>query len=108
VLEYPLTIFENSENFIERARSLPQKPRVVFLDLAIKPHDGYAMLKMLREDEHLKDVTVIAMTASVMSYDVETMKKAGFNGLIAKPIRNRLVPDLLRKILEGESIWSTA
>lgn len=108
VLEYPLTIFEHSENFMERVRALPQKPRVIFLDVEIRPHNGYIMIKMLREDDDYKTATVVAVTASVRLADVEAMKKSGFDGLIAKPIRNRLFPDLLRRILEGESIWSTA
>jgi len=52
-----------------------------------------------------KDVPVVAMTAGVMATDVVKLKSAGFNGLIGKPIRKKLFPGQLDKILAGESIW---
>jgi CheY-like chemotaxis protein len=106
VLGYPkLIIFEESANFMERVRALPSIPDVIFLDIQVHPHDGYEMLKMLRSDPAYQNRKIIAMTASVMATDVEALKKAGFNGLIGKPIMRRVFPDLLKQILEGEDVW---
>ena len=100
-----VTVFEDSHHFIERMQALPIVPDVAFLDIQIRPHDGYTMLNMLRAEEAYRKIKVIAMTASVMATDVEALKKAGFNGLIGKPIMRRVFPDLLKRILEGEDVW---
>jgi CheY-like chemotaxis protein len=100
-----LTIFENSEGFLNRVRALPAVPDVIFLDIHIAPHDGYALLDMLRKEPDYRNVPVIAMTAGVMAADVDRLKRAGFNGLIGKPIRKKVFAQQLEKILAGESIW---
>ncbi len=106
VMKLPnFVVFDSSENFLERVRSLPQIPRVVFLDIRVHPHNGYEMLKMLRQDSRYKDVKVIAITATVMPADVALFKQEGFDGLIGKPIRLGMFPDLFNKILHGESVW---
>lgn len=106
VLGYPkLILFEENAHFMEQVRALPSIPDVIFLDIQMRPHDGYEMLKMLRSDPAYQPSKIIAMTASVMATDVEALKKAGFDGLIGKPIMRRVFPDLLKRILEGEDVW---
>lgn len=60
---------------------------------------------MIRADENYKDTTVIAMTANVMSHDVDKLKKAGFNGLIGKPILKENFPQHIERLLAGEPVW---
>jgi two-component system cell cycle response regulator DivK len=100
-----ITFFENSEGFLDRVRALPAVPDVVFLDIHVAPHDGYALLDMLRNEPPYQRVPVIAMTAGVMAADVDRLKRAGFNGLIGKPLRKKMFPEQLEKILAGEPIW---
>lgn len=97
--------FENSRDFLERIRALPAVPTVIFLALQVKPCDGYTMLAALRNDPVYKNATIIALTANVMATDVDKMKAAGFSGLISKPIIHRIFPELLNKILAGETVW---
>ncbi len=100
-----ITIFEHSDGFLDRVRALPAVPDVIFLDIHIAPHDGYALLDMLRKEPAYQNVPVIAMTAGVMAAEVDKLKRAGFNGLIGKPIRKKMFPEQLDKILAGEPIW---
>lgn len=100
-----ITIFEDSQNFMTRMSQLTRKPDVIFVDIQMSPHDGYAVLKMLRDDERYATATIIAMTANVMATDIEKLKKTGFDGLIGKPIDRKLFPELVTKILSGESVW---
>ena len=81
-----ITVFENSENFMQRINDLPCQPDVIFLDVQMAPCDGYEMLAMLRSDPRFANTTIIAMTANVMSYDVDKLRQGGFTGLIGKPI----------------------
>ncbi|MCU0481259.1 MAG: response regulator [Anaerolineae bacterium] len=100
-----LHIFENSADFMTRVHELAPKPTIIFLDIQMRPHDGYEVLSMLRQDFDFAQITVIAMTANVMSHDVEQLRAAGFNGLIGKPIDNTIFPQLVSRILAGEAIW---
>lgn len=100
-----LTIFEDSSDFLNRVRALPVVPDVIFMDIHVAPLDGYALLDMLRREPGYQTVPVIAMTAGVMAADVNKLKQAGFNGLIGKPLRKKVFPEQLDKILAGQSIW---
>lgn len=98
-------IFEDSSDFMARVAALPAVPTVIFLDIQLKPHNGYEMLAMLRTDAAYAACKIIAMTANVMATDVDALKEAGFDGLIGKPLDRHLFPDLLNQILNGEAVW---
>lgn len=100
-----LHIFENSADFMTRIQTLNPKPTLIFLDIQMRPHDGYQVLSMLRQDPDFAHTTIIAMTANVMSSDVDQLKAAGFDGLIGKPIDNTIFPQLVSRIVSGEAIW---
>ncbi len=101
-----VTIFADSADFIERVKNLPYKPDVVFLDIHVPPYDGFQMLSMLRAQPEYQDVRVIALTASVMNEEVQELKQAGFNGGIAKPIDQTIFDTLLKRIINGDEVWS--
>jgi CheY-like chemotaxis protein len=100
-----LTIFEDSSDFLTRIEALNPKPDLIFLDIHVKPHSGFEMLEMVRQVQPLKEVPVVAMTASVMNEEIQQLRVAGFNGCIAKPIDMDTFPDSVRRILNGEAIW---
>ena len=97
--------FDNSENFEDKFLSLPQAPDVVFLDIQIRPHNGYDILPWLRSQPAFQSTKVIALTASVMVQDVARLQEAGFDGLIGKPLAHKVFPRLLEQIMNGEAIW---
>src|SRR4051794_2889116 len=97
-----LTIFENSERFIQRLEALELRPTVIFLDIHMKPLSGFEMLHLLRQHSVFQQTRVIAVTASVMNEEVEMLREVGFDGAIAKPIDQTLFPGLLSRILQGE------
>lgn len=105
VIGADITLLDDNTNFMDKVRDLPAVPDVIFLDIQMRPHDGYEMLKMLRGDSLYREATVIAMTASVMATDVQALRAAGFNGLIGKPILRQVFPSLLKQILTGEPVW---
>jgi CheY-like chemotaxis protein len=99
-------IFENSECFMEHVRELPVKPDLIFLDIHVKPMDGYTMLNSLRADPAYAHQKVIALTASVMNEEIEKLRQAGFDGAIAKPLNVRTFPGLIARIFADEVIWN--
>jgi len=106
VLKLPdITIMDDNSNFMDKVHSLPVVPDIIFLDIQMRPHDGYSMLNMLRADPLYQKSLIIAMTANVMANDVKDLKTAGFNGLIGKPIIGQVFPELMRQILAGQPVW---
>lgn len=100
-----VTIFENSQSFIERLETLSPPPQVILLDIQMRPYDGYEVLEMLRKHPTFQDAIVIALTANVMAHDVEKLKAVGFNGLIGKPIMRDIFPQLITNIIAGDTVW---
>jgi CheY-like chemotaxis protein len=101
-----VTIFENSVNFVQRLEAISPKPELVFLDIHMLPISGFEMLKLLRAHPAFKDTQVVALTASVMNEEVEQLRHAGFDGVIAKPIDQDTFSDTLTRILNRELVWN--
>lgn len=101
-----LHIFDDSHQFMERVAGLPQIPDVIFLDIHLKPYNGFEILSKLRQHPAYSNTCVIAVTASVMNEEVEMLRQSGFNGAMAKPIDQIAFPGLLQRILEGEEVWN--
>jgi len=99
------TIFENSESFLERLRELPMHPAIIMLDIHVPPQNGFQLLSLIRANAEYTDIKVIALTASVMNEEVEKLRNSGFDGAIGKPINLSLFPSLIKRILDGESVW---
>ncbi len=100
-----VTIFENSENFLEKVQTLQPKPDIIFLDIHMTPIDGFAMLKILKQLEWAKHSRIVALTASVMNEEVMMLRQEGFSGCLAKPIDLATFPGIFQQILDGESVW---
>jgi two-component system cell cycle response regulator DivK len=101
-----VAIFEDSTDIMERVAELPAVPDLVLLDIHMQPYDGFQVLEMLRSLDAFRHTTIIALTASVTVADVHSLRLAGFNGLIGKPIKQRFFPDFLGRILAGEEVWT--
>jgi CheY-like chemotaxis protein len=103
-----VTIFPDSLDFMKRVEGLHPQPDLFLLDIHVKPNNGFAMLQMLRNHGRFGQTPVIALTASVMNEEVRTLKLAGFNGVIAKPIDMDIFPELLDRVLKAEKVWGIA
>jgi chemosensory pili system protein ChpA (sensor histidine kinase/response regulator) len=104
-LGHKVFIFQDSSNFMERVEALPIVPDLVFLDIHVAPHDGFTMLQMLREHEVYRNVHTVALTASVMSEEIELLKRSGFDSCLSKPIRMATFSNDIERLLGGEKIW---
>lgn len=100
-----LYVFENTADFMARLQALPLKPTFVLLDIHMAPYTGFEVLTMLRQHPDYQNTIVIALTASVMNEEVALLKQSGFDGVIGKPIQVTSFPDLIQRVLNGESIW---
>lgn len=110
ILEYAfgaeqVVLFEDTANFMERLTDLGFMPSIILLDIHIQPHSGIEILQQIKSDTRFDGIPVIALTASVMNEEIETLKQAGFNGAIAKPVNVETLPSLLQRVINGEIVW---
>ena len=98
-----LHVFTSSDDFMARVRALPEKPFVILLDIHMKPHTGFEVLKMLRTDDDYKESRVIALTASVTVEERKIIKEVGFYGLISKPVMIETFPQVFEKTVQKGS-----
>lgn len=77
------------------------RPDIILMDIAMPGVDGLEATRKLREDETLRSIPVIALTA----YDTGGFRRAaadaGFDGYLAKPVHfdrlHELIQNLLRR-----------
>jgi CheY-like chemotaxis protein len=100
-----LFLFDTSQDFMPRLLALPRHPDLILLDIHMRPQDGFALLGEIRRDPvHCLD-RVVAVTASVMNEEISRLRTSGFDGVLGKPLTMSEFPSLIRRILDGETIW---
>jgi two-component system, cell cycle response regulator DivK len=90
---YDVAVYGDAESGL--AAMLAAPPALVLMDIRLPGMDGFAALVALRADAAMRDVPVIAVTASVMLGEREKIMDAGFTGYHPKPIQ---IPLLLKEI----------
>lgn len=80
---YQVTICNNGRGGIDTAREIG--PDVILIDVMMPDTDGPAALRILQQDNKLRDIPVIFMTARVHKSEVEEYIKMGAVGVISKP-----------------------
>ncbi len=71
------------------------KPDVIFMDLVMNVMDGFEATRRLRTLPELKDIVVIAISASVFDFDRQQSREVGCDDFLPKPIREA---ELLEKL----------
>jgi len=101
-----LTTFENSDDFLQRISHVEPEPDLFLIDIHVKPLNGFEMLSLLRLHERYQHKMIVALTASVMNEEITRLKEAGFDGMLAKPLKFHEFPSLIERILNGEHLWT--
>lgn len=73
---------------------------IVLMDMMMPDVDGYQALKIIKEDEQLKQIPVIAVTAQAMIGDKEKCLQAGAVAYISKPVDVDLLITMLNNFLK--------
>ncbi len=78
------------------------KPNLIFMDIALPIMDGITAFLKIRKDVSLQHIPIIALTASAMTTDRETILAYGFDAYLAKPIDEKLFFKTINEILYGK------
>lgn len=77
-------------------------PNLILMDIALPGINGVEAFKVIRGISKLDHIPVIALTASIMSYDRETILSYGFDAFIPKPIDEKEFIETINVILYGK------
>jgi PAS domain S-box-containing protein len=77
------------------------KPNLILMDIALPEMDGIEAFKTIRNDAELEHIPVIALTASAMTLDRETILSHGFDAYIPKPIDEKVFFETINEVLFG-------
>jgi len=74
-------------------------PDLILMDIQLPEISGLEVTKMIKADDNLKDIPVIAVTAFAMKGDEEKIREGGCEGYIAKPISVPIFLETVNKFL---------
>ena len=89
----------NGIEALELARA--HRPDLILMDIQLPEVSGLEVTKWLKEDDDLKAIPVIAVTASVMQQDRKLITEAGFDAYIGKPINLKEFLQAVREMIEA-------
>jgi two-component system cell cycle response regulator DivK len=75
------------------------KPNLILMDIQLPEVSGLEVTKWIKEDEELKSIPVIAVTAFAMKGDEEKIREGGCEAYIAKPISVTNFIEVIEKVL---------
>lgn len=70
--------------------ALLHQPSLILMDIALPLMNGIETLKEMRKSEFLRDIPIVAVSASAMKGDREHFISCGFNDYISKPIDHQI------------------
>ena len=89
----------DSREALDAARKF--KPDLVITDIQLPYVTGIELMELLRADEELKDVPIMAVTAYSAAGDDERIRAAGAQAYVSKPISVMRFAETVDQLLEG-------
>lgn len=89
---------KNGYDVLDLARE--NKPDLIIMDIQLPEVSGLEVTKWLKDDEDLKTIPVIAVTAFAMKGDEEKIREGGCEDYISKPISVTHFISIIKKHLD--------
>ncbi len=83
---------------LELARS--ERPDLILMDIQLPEVSGLEVTKWLKEDDSLRSIPVVAVTAFAMKGDEEKIRQGGCEAYIAKPISVAQFMETVQRFLD--------
>ena len=83
------------------------RPDVILMDIQLPEVSGLEVTKWLKDDDALRDIPVIAVTAFAMKGDEDRIRSGGCEAYISKPISVASFLDTVRRFAGGVSAVAT-
>ena len=90
----------NGVEALELARE--HRPDLILMDIQLPEVSGLEVTKWLKEDDELREIPVVAVTAFAMKGDEERIREGGCEAYISKPISVMMFLDTVKQFI-GEA-----
>ena len=97
--EQGFIVFEAENGRVAVETATREKPDVILMDLTLPLMDGFEATKLIRQNEQLKNVPVIAVTAHQEDGFRSDAKASGFDAYVTKPIDMNWLKELIAGLL---------
>ena len=94
---YSILQANNGHDALRLARE--EKPDLILMDIQLPEISGLEVTRMIKEDEEMKSIPIVAVTAFAMKGDAEKFKQGGCEAYIAKPISVASFIETVRKFV---------
>ena len=84
------------------AKSAEEMPDLILMDIQLPEVSGLEVTKWLKEDDQLRPIPVVAVTAFAMKGDEERIREGGCEAYISKPISVMMFLDTVKQFI-GEA-----
>ncbi len=93
-------ILQSRDGVEALALAREHRPDLILMDIQLPEVSGLEVTKWLKEDESLRSIPVVAVTAFAMKGDEEKMREGGCEAYIAKPISVGKFIETVRRFLD--------
>ena len=102
ILADKYTVLEATNGYAGIEMAIKHEPHLILMDIELPGLDGITAFKTIRNNTQLQHIPVIALTASAMTSDRETILAHGFDAYIAKPIDAPVFFKTINEVLYGK------
>ncbi len=91
---------------LSRMLDYPFNIDMILLDIML-PHNvsGYDIFEIIRAESSLKDIPIVAVTASDPDVEMNKARQMGFDSYITKPLDRLKFAKTIAAILDGAEVW---
>jgi len=97
--KYSILAAEDAESGMQVARE--NHPDLILMDIQLPGMDGLTATKILKADQKLSAIPIVALTSHAMEGDDKKALDAGCDGYIAKPIDTKNFLATIGQYLQG-------
>ena len=97
--EQGFIVFEAENGKVAVDTAIRENPDVILMDLTLPLMDGFAATKLIRQNDNLKNVPIIAVTAHHEDDFRSGAKASGFDAYVTKPIDVNWLSELIAGLL---------
>jgi len=102
ILDNKYTILEARDGTQGFQMANEHLPHLILMDIALPGVNGIEAFNVIRNTGLLAHIPIIALTASAMTLDRETILAHGFDSYISKPIDEKVFFNTINKVLNGK------
>lgn len=76
------------------------RPDLILMDIQLPEVSGLEVTKWIKEDDDLKEIPIVAVTAFAMKGDEEKIRECGCEAYVSKPISVTAFIDTVKDLIE--------